>query len=114
MISLGETAREPRDHVKPYTRHVFVCYSGKTCPTKGSQDLVGKLRDMLESRGLKDTVKVTKSGCLSLCDIGPNMVIYPEGVWYSGVSAGDLEEILKSHLIGGKPVRRLIRYALSK
>ena len=107
-------SRERRDHVKPYTRHVFLCYSGKTCPTKGSQELVGRLRAMLESRRLKDAVKVTKSGCLSLCDIGPNMVIYPDGVWYSGVTPADLEEILERHLIKGKPVRRLMRYALPK
>ncbi len=107
-----EPKREPRDHVKEYARHVFVCYSGKTCPTKGSQELVGVLRDMLAASGLKDAVRVTKSGCLSLCDIGPNMVVYPEGVWYSGVQLADLEEIVQTHLVGGKPVKRLMKYHL--
>ena len=114
MEAINQTAREPRDHVKHYTRHVFVCFSGKTCPTKGSQDLVEPLREMLAARGLKDVIRVTKSGCLSLCDIGPNMVVYPEGVWYSGVRKADLQEIVQRHLVGGKPVARLIKYSLAK
>ena len=101
-------AREARDHLEPLEIHVFVCWSGKTCPTKGSRELVGHLRELITARGLQNTVRVTKSGCLSLCDIGPNLVVYPEGVWYSGVQARDLEEILECHILQGKPVARLL------
>lgn len=105
---------EARDHVTPYKRHVFICHWGKVCPTKGSQELVPLLRDMLAKRGLEDAVPVTKSGCLDLCDIGPTMVVYPEGVWYSGVKPEDLQEIVESHLVGGKPVARLMKYKMEK
>ena len=101
-------ARAPRDHLEPAEIHAFVCHWGKTCPAKGSQELVGHLRDKLAARGLQHKVRVTKSGCLSLCDIGPNLVIYPGGVWYSGVQARDLDEILQSHILQGKPVGRLL------
>ena len=105
---MPSVSRPPRDHVKPCRLQVFVCYSGKICPTKASQDLVGALRELLAKRGLQDDIRVTKSGCLSLCDIGPNMVIYPQGVWYSGVRRQDLEEIVENHLVHGKPVARLL------
>ena len=105
---------EKRDFVRPYRRHVFVCHWGKVCPTKGSQDLVGLLRDLLEARGLSEEVPVTKSGCLDLCDIGPTMVVYPEGVWYSAVKPADLEEIVESHLVEGKPVARLMKHHMGK
>ncbi len=100
-------ATGPRDRVVPHQIHVFVCHWGKVCPTKGSQELTGLLRDMLAARGMQDKVIVSKSGCLELCDIGPNIVIYPGDVWYSNVRPADLEEIVQSHLIGGKPVERL-------
>ena len=86
---------------------MFVCHWGKDCPGKGSAKHVEAMREMLEKRGLEDTVQVIKSGCLDLCDIGPNMVVYPEGVWYSGVQKQDLEEIVQNHLVDGKPVTRL-------
>ncbi len=100
--------REARDHLVPVRAHVFVCHAGKTCPTKGSRELVEHLRDLLAARGMQDAVRVTKSGCLVLCDIGPNLVVYPQGVWYSGVRQGDLQEIMESHLLGGHPVQRLL------
>ncbi len=99
---------ERSDYLKPYRAHVFVCHWGKDCPGRGSAKHVEVLRDMLEKRGLQDTVQVVKSGCLDLCDIGPNMVVYPEGVWYSNVQTQDLEEIVQSHLVAGKPVARLL------
>ncbi len=89
-------------------KHVFVCHWGKVCPTKGSQDLVGPLRDMIDAKGLSHQIQVTKSGCLDYCEIGPNMVVYPEGTWYSGVQIEDLREIVESHLINGQPVKRLL------
>ena len=97
-----------------YRRHVFCCVNERPaghplgcCKAKGSE----KLRDYLKARakemGLAD-VRVNASGCLDRCELGPTMVIYPEGVWYRYDSQADLDEILETHLIRGGRVRRLM------
>jgi (2Fe-2S) ferredoxin len=57
--------------------------------------------------GLKD-VRINTSGCLDRCELGPSMVIYPEGVWYTVRTREDVDEILQTHLIGGDRVERLM------
>jgi nitrite reductase/ring-hydroxylating ferredoxin subunit/(2Fe-2S) ferredoxin len=94
-----------------YDRHVFVCTSGETCPTQGDVEaFVKTLRDGVRSANLQGEVRVNKAGCFSQCGHGPMMVVYPENVWYAGVQADDLKEILNSHIVEGCPVERL-RYA---
>ncbi|HXI03855.1 MAG TPA: methyltransferase, partial [Candidatus Saccharimonadales bacterium] len=66
------------------------------------------LRREIAARGLLDEVQLTTCGSLGLCERGPNMVVYPEGVWYSGVAPADVPEIVESHFRGGKPVERLV------
>jgi len=53
-------------------------------------------------------VRANKAGCLDQCEVGPTVVVYPEAVWYSHVTPADVDEIIDSHIIGGKPVQRLI------
>jgi (2Fe-2S) ferredoxin len=60
--------------------------------------------------GLGHRVRVNRAGCLSLCEHGPTMVIYPEGVWYTYSSEEDIEEILRRHLVRGERVERLLLY----
>ncbi|MBC7474351.1 MAG: (2Fe-2S) ferredoxin domain-containing protein [Candidatus Sericytochromatia bacterium] len=92
-----------------YERHVFVCTSGKTCPKKGPvEDILGLMRQEIKSRGLKDKIRINKSGCLDWCDSGPVMVCYPEGVWYTNIQLEDVPQILEEHIINGKPVERLV------
>jgi len=62
----------------------------------------------LQKRNAYDKVGITYSGCLGPCDGGPNVVVYPEGTLYRGVSAADVGEIFTSHLEGGTPVERLL------
>jgi (2Fe-2S) ferredoxin len=66
------------------------------------------LREAVRAAGLNDRVRVNKSGCLDQCEHGPNLVVYPEAVWYGHVSPDDAEEIVQSHLIEGRPVQRLM------
>ena len=88
-----------------------MCTSDETCPTQGDVEaFVKALRDGVRSANLQGDVRVNKSGCFSQCGHGPMMVVYPENVWYAGVQAGDLKEILESHIVAGRPVERL-RYA---
>jgi (2Fe-2S) ferredoxin len=97
-----------------YRAHVFCCTNERPeghprgcCKHKGSE----RLRDYMKARakelGLKD-VRINTSGCLDRCELGPSMVIYPEGVWYTVRTREDVEEILQTHLIGGGRVARLM------
>lgn len=91
-----------------YRTHVFVCTSGETCPTQGDVErFVAWLRGEATKAGLKTEVRVNKAGCFSQCGHGPMIVVYPDDVWYAGVQASDLEEIFRSHIVGGVPVERL-------
>jgi nitrite reductase/ring-hydroxylating ferredoxin subunit/(2Fe-2S) ferredoxin len=91
-----------------YECHVFVCTSGETCPTQGdTEKYVKALRAGVQKAGKQVDVRVNKAGCFSQCGHGPMIVVYPENVWYAGVQESDLEEILTSHILGGRPVERL-------
>ena len=91
-----------------YDRHVFVCTSGETCPTQGDvEKFVKVLRDGVKRAGQQGDIRVNKSGCFSQCGHGPMIVVYPENVWYQGVTEHDLKEICQSHLRDGAPIERL-------
>lgn len=91
-----------------YETHVFVCTSGDDCPTKGDvEKMVKHLRGEVVKAGKHQDVRVNKAGCFSQCGHGPMIVVYPDNVWYAGVQADDLDEIVQSHILGGKPVERL-------
>ncbi len=98
-----------------FERHIFVCANVRDpssprgcCDPAGQAELQKALKGKLAERGLKGRVRANKSGCLDQCEHGPNMVIYPEAVWYGGVRKEDLDEIVESHILGGVPVRRLM------
>jgi (2Fe-2S) ferredoxin len=92
-----------------YERHVFVCTSGETCPAQGDVERYVKLlREGVKAAGHQADVRVNKAGCFSQCGHGPMIVVYPENVWYAGVKHEDLPEIAQSHILGGKPVARLV------
>ncbi len=91
-----------------YDRHVFVCTGGETCPTQGDTEKYVKiLRAGVQQAGKQADVRINKSGCFSQCGHGPMVVVYPEDVWYAGVRESDLDEILTSHILGGRTVERL-------
>jgi (2Fe-2S) ferredoxin len=92
-----------------YRTHVFVCTSGETCRTQADvEQHVKYLRGEVARAGLHRDVRINKAGCFSQCGWGPMLVVYPDDVWYAGVQAEDLAEIFESHIVGGKPVERLI------
>ncbi len=100
--------------MEPFRYHVFICDQKKpegvpSCCAHGSQKVIDALRRELGTRGLNDEVQVTTCGSLGLCENGPNMVVYPEGVWYSHLTPEDVREIVESHFQNGKPVARLVR-----
>ncbi len=97
-----------------FTHHIFICTNQRPpenprgcCDATGLGDLQLKFKQELSKRGLKGAVRANKAGCLDQCEHGPVMVIYPEAVWYGGITAEDISEIVESHLVNGKPVTRL-------
>lgn len=87
-------------------KHVLVC-TASHCAQKGANDVVGKLRLELIRKGLDTNILVNNCGTIDLCDIGPNLVIYPDNIIYSGVTTKDIPDIIK-HLTGGPVVERLV------
>jgi len=100
--------------MEPFRYHVFVCDQQKPegvpcCAARGSGQVLEALRREVNARGLEDEIQVTACGSLGLCEHGPNLVVYPEGIWYSGVTPADVPEIVRSHFQKGTPVERLVR-----
>jgi (2Fe-2S) ferredoxin len=91
-----------------FIRHVFVCTHGEYCPADGGLRVYQALKDGVRDRGLKKTVRVNKSGCLDQCGNGPMVVVYPDDIWYAGVTLETAARILDEHLVGGRPVAALV------
>jgi (2Fe-2S) ferredoxin len=87
-------------------KHVLVC-TASHCNQKGAMDVVGRLRLDILRKGLDTDILVNNCGTIDLCDCGPNIVVYPDNVIYSGVTVKDLPEIVE-HLRGGPVVERLV------
>ena len=87
--------------------HVLIC-SGTGCTSSGSAAVREALAAELEKRELTEEIKLVHTGCFGLCALGPIMIVYPEGVFYSRVTAEDIPEIVEEHLLKGRPVQRLI------
>jgi (2Fe-2S) ferredoxin len=97
-----------------FKHHIFVCENVRPeddpkgcCSAKGSAAIRVALKHEIKQRGLRGIVRANQSGCLDACEFGPSVVVYPEGIWYGGVSPEDVPEIMESHILGGKPVERL-------
>jgi NADP-reducing hydrogenase subunit HndC len=98
--------------MEPFRFHVYVCTQEKPegqpcCHANGSAAVLDALRAEVGRAGLGDEVQITTCGSLGLCERGPNMVVYPEGVWYSRVRVEDVGEIVREHFGNGRPVARL-------
>ncbi len=90
-----------------YRSHVLVC-GGTGCTSSGSAKVIDALKAEIEKNGLSEEIQVIKTGCFGLCAVGPIMIVYPEGSFYSGVTADDMPEIVTEHLLKGRPVKRLL------
>jgi (2Fe-2S) ferredoxin len=94
--------------------HIFVCTNSREADhPRGSCDpakegaLLRAFKGKVAARHLPAVVRVNKAGCMDQCEHGPTVVIYPEAVWYGKVSEADVDEIIQSHLVEGRPVERL-------
>ncbi len=87
-------------------KHVLIC-GGTGCTSSGSPALRVELEKCLKEKGIENEIKIVTTGCFGLCALGPVMIVYPEGTFYSMVKTEDITEIVDAHLIGGAPVERL-------
>lgn len=99
--------------MQPFRLHVLACDQVKPegvpgCRASGAPKVIDALRGAVARAGLADDVLITVTGSMGMCERGPNLVVYPEGVFYSGVRAEDVPEIVESHFRGGTPVERLM------
>ncbi len=90
-----------------YRSHVLVC-GGTGCTSSGSQRIIDRLEKEIAAQGLSEEVGVVKTGCFGLCALGPIMIVYPEGTFYSMVQEDDIPEIVTEHLLKGRVVTRLL------
>ena len=90
-----------------YRSHVLVC-GGTGCTSSNSLAIIEALEAEIAKKGLQDEVKVVRTGCFGLCAIGPIMIVYPEGSFYSQVKVTDVPEIVEEHLLKGRLVKRLL------
>jgi (2Fe-2S) ferredoxin len=96
-----------------FEKHIFICVNQREpghprgcCDPTGQGELQRLFKVKLAQRGLK-LVRANKSGCLDQCELGPTVAVYPEGVFYGGVHPEDVDEIIESHILNGRPVERL-------
>jgi (2Fe-2S) ferredoxin len=94
--------------------HIFVCTSCRIngqqkgyCYSKDSVDIIQRFMEEIDDRDLSSEVMVTNTGCFGICDKGPIVVVYPEGVWYGNVTEDDVEKIVEQHIEGGTIVKEL-------
>ena len=90
-----------------YRSNVLVC-GGIGCTSSNSGEIINALEREIKARGLEKEVEVVKTGCFGLCALGPIMIVYPEGSFYSMVKVEDIPEIVEEHLLKGRIVKRLL------
>ena len=90
-----------------YRSHVLVC-GGTGCTSSNSQKIIETMEAEIKAKGLEKEVQVIRTGCFGLCALGPIMIVYPEGCFYSEVKVEDVPEIVEEHLLKGRMVKRLL------
>ena len=102
---------------KKYKYHVFFCTNKREdghprgcCAEKAALKLRNIMKIKTKEIGLTN-VRINTSGCLDKCEFGPTVVVYPEAVWYTIKSEKDIEDIIKGHLVGGTPVKKLLAFS---
>ena len=87
--------------------HVLIC-GGTGCTSSGSKSIQVAFEKNIEAAGLSEEVKLVQTGCFGLCALGPVVIVYPDGTFYSRVTTDDVKEIVEEHLLKGRPVERLV------
>ena len=98
-----------------YDKHIFICTNQRapgaarpSCGEAHGAEVVSAFKNKLKERELNIKVRAQKAGCLDICDYGQTVVVYPDAVFYVGVSVSDVDEIIDEHIINNRPVQRLV------
>ena len=98
-----------------YDKHIFICVNERPdsslkgdCSRLGSKEIRMRFVELINEHGLKGKVRANKSGCLDACEVGPSIVIYPLGVWYTNFEVSDVDEIFQKSILNDKIVERLV------
>lgn len=102
------TQAMPHVHAhRPLTKHVLVC-TNADCADRGSLRLIAELRRLIKEEGRHSDIKVTRTLCMGRCGEGPTVAVYPDGIWYRGVTTADAKELVEEHLLADRLVGRLV------
>ena len=85
---------------------VLIC-GGTGCTSSGSKKIIDEFEAQIKTNGLEDEIKIVRTGCFGLCSLGPIVIVYPDGTFYSQVTPEDVKEIVEEHLLKGRIVERL-------
>lgn len=110
----GFTHTQAMPHVhahRPLKKHVLVC-TNADCAGRGSLPLLGALRRLLKAAGRDLDIRVTRTLCMGRCGEGPTVAVYPDGIWYRGVTEADAAELVERHLLGDRLVGRLVDHIM--
>ena len=97
-----------------FEKHLFVCTNQRggnekrSCGEQHGLDLIAAFKKSIKDKNLDMPIRAQRAGCLGICNFGPTVAIYPEGVFYVNVQLSDVEEIVQFHLIENKVVKRLL------
>ena len=107
QVSAELAPRFAKDTLEGVKRHIMVC-AGTGCTSSKSLEIIERFQAELEAKGVSHENRVVRTGCFGLCAMGPVVLIYPEGVFYSHVSPDDVEEIVAEHILNGRLVEHLL------
>ena len=96
-----------------YRKHIFICINERkegervSCGEAHGMELVAAFKKLIKDKNLNTIVRAQRTGCFDICETGPTVAVYPEGIFYGKVQLGDVEEIFQSHILNDNPVERL-------
>ncbi len=97
-----------------YDKHILVCIKERQnghprgcCMENGGMEIRKRFVQLINRHGLKGKIRANKTGCLDVCEVGPNVVIYPDNIWYTGVTVNDVDEIFDQSVLNDNIVNRL-------
>ncbi|MEW6467500.1 MAG: (2Fe-2S) ferredoxin domain-containing protein [Bacteroidota bacterium] len=96
-----------------YRKHIFICTNQRkagervSCGETHGMELVAAFKKLIKDHGIHTEVRAQRTGCFDICEQGPTVAVYPEGVFYGKVQIADVQEIFEQHILNGLPVERL-------
>ena len=97
-----------------YRKHIFICVNQRKdgericCGEAHGMELVAAFKKIIKDKDINTEVRTQRTGCFDICETGPTVAVYPEGIFYGKVQISDVQEIFEEHILNGNPVERLV------